>query len=175
MSAIGRRAFLAGPWRHEPGLRITALTLRGNDDLLVTTNLGLTGFGYWSGEDDLHRLRTQWIGRPPGDSETLDAPASAGAEIALWDLAAQAARVPLYRLLGGKCRETVECRRGGDGVHLGSIHAMQRGARPAWLAAVRHRAVFQASLHCAAAWEDCAGLTGAARAGRLPVPEGIGL
>ena len=154
--ALGRRAFLSGPWAasRERGLRITALEVRGGDDLLVTTNLGLTGLGYWSGEADLRALRAHWIGRHPGEGERLDVPVSAGAELALWDLASQAARVPLYRLLGGKCRETVECRRGEGGVPLGSILAMQRGARPAWLAAAKHRAVVRASLHCAAAWED---------------------
>ncbi|MBM3796185.1 MAG: hypothetical protein FJW31_19480 [Acidobacteria bacterium] len=127
--SLGRRAFLSRPWAavRDRGLWVTALDVRGGDDLVVMTNLGFTGLGYWSGDDDLHRLRAEWIGRHPGDLEALAPHASAGAEVALWDLAAQAARVPLYRLLGGKCRETVECRCGGDGgARLGSIVAMVR-------------------------------------------------
>src|SRR5262249_27217577 len=60
------------------------------------------------------RVRPQVIGRDPFDVEAFAAENTLGpflasaVEMALWDLRGQAARQPLYKLLGGRVRDKVE-------------------------------------------------------------------
>jgi L-alanine-DL-glutamate epimerase-like enolase superfamily enzyme len=60
------------------------------------------------------RMRSQAVGRDPFDIEawyaenTLGPFLASAVEMAMWDLMGQAARVPLYRLLGGTVRKKVE-------------------------------------------------------------------
>jgi L-alanine-DL-glutamate epimerase-like enolase superfamily enzyme len=96
----------------------------------VHTDEGLTGLGevsctpLWSGEDQLTAahiiadfLAPALVGEDPRDIERLTAKmrravaanpfTKSGLEMALWDILGKATGLPVYRLLGGKVRETV--------------------------------------------------------------------
>ena len=99
--------------------------------ILVSTDAGITGVG----EAGLQRrpaaiagavahLRRWLIGEDPGRIEhlwqrmfrggfypgdRLIGSAIAGIDIALWDIKGQALGVPVYELLGGRCRDYVQC------------------------------------------------------------------
>src|SRR6266851_1032416 len=98
--------------------------------LRVHTGGGLTGLGevsctpVWSGEDQLTAahiiadfLAPTVMGEDPRDIERLTAKmrravagnpfTKSGMEMALWDILGKAAGLPVYRLLGGKVRDTV--------------------------------------------------------------------
>jgi L-alanine-DL-glutamate epimerase-like enolase superfamily enzyme len=88
----------------------------------LETDNGLIGWGetpvdwinksYEGVPEDL--LRKQALGRDPFDVEawyaenTLGSYLASGVEMAMWDLMGQATRQPLYRLLGGAVRKTIE-------------------------------------------------------------------
>lgn len=99
--------------------------------VLVDTDEGLTGVGEaglqrrplaiagavahlrrWLIGEDPMRIEHLWQrmfrgGFYPGDR--LIGSAMAGIDIALWDIKGQALGVPVYELLGGRCRDYVEC------------------------------------------------------------------
>jgi L-alanine-DL-glutamate epimerase-like enolase superfamily enzyme len=102
--------------RYRAGRSKEALLLR------LETDTGLVGWGetpddwinrsYEGTPED--RLRTQVLGRDPHELEawyaenTLGSYLASGVEMAFWDLIAQAARQPLYQLLGGAVRKKIE-------------------------------------------------------------------
>lgn len=96
----------------------------------VHTDAGIIGLGevsctpFWSGEDHFTAqrfiqtiLEPVLVGQDPTEVERLTALVNSvlpdnvftrsGIEMALWDILAKAAGLPLYRLLGGKVRENV--------------------------------------------------------------------
>lgn len=99
--------------------------------ILVETDEGITGIGEaglqrrWHGIAGVVQHLRQWLigedpmriehlwqrmfrgGFYPGDR--LVGSAIAGIDIALWDIMGQALGVPVYQLLGGRCRDYVEC------------------------------------------------------------------
>jgi len=98
--------------------------------LRVYTDEGLTGLGevsctpIWSGEDQVTAahliadfLEPAFAGEDPRDIERLTAKmrrvfaanpfTKSGVEMALWDILGKSVGLPVYRLLGGKVRETV--------------------------------------------------------------------
>jgi L-alanine-DL-glutamate epimerase-like enolase superfamily enzyme len=99
--------------------------------ILVSTDEGITGVGEaglqrrwravagaiehlraWLVGEDPMRIEHLWQrmfrgGFYPGDR--LIGSAIAGIDIALWDIKGQALGVPVYELLGGRCRDHVEC------------------------------------------------------------------
>ncbi|MFA6110977.1 MAG: mandelate racemase/muconate lactonizing enzyme family protein [Candidatus Latescibacterota bacterium] len=99
--------------------------------ILVQTDAGLTGIGEaglqrrWHGIAGVVRHLREWlVGEDPFrvehlwqrlfrggfyPADKLIGSAIAGIDIALWDLKAQALGVPVYELLGGRCRDWVEC------------------------------------------------------------------
>jgi len=89
----------------------------------VTTDAGLTGWGDggWGGE--LLRSRPELVAgrspfeveaifedlRPPARGQQRAGPATAGGlDVALWDILGQALGVPVWRLLGPRCRDRVQ-------------------------------------------------------------------
>jgi galactonate dehydratase len=103
----------------------------------VETDQGLSGIGeaYSCGPDQatvaaIHDFKDWLVGKDPRDVEYLWATmynfsrfpggsvlnaAISGIEHALWDISAKAAGLPVYRLLGGKCREKVRVYQGVGG------------------------------------------------------------
>lgn len=98
--------------------------------VLIHTDVGLVGLGEvsctprWSGEDQIsaghfihHLFAPLLVGQNPADCTRLEALMAralarnsftrAGVEMALWDLAAKAANLPLFALLGGRVRDCV--------------------------------------------------------------------
>lgn len=97
--------------------------------LRLTTDTGLTGVGEatleWQ-ERTVQTLCHEWVegrvlGRDPFDIEAIIGgmirdqyqggatvmTAISGVEIALWDIVAKACKLPIYRLLGGRCHERI--------------------------------------------------------------------
>jgi L-alanine-DL-glutamate epimerase-like enolase superfamily enzyme len=102
--------------RYRAGTHKEALLVR------LETDTGLVGWGEtpddwinrsYEGTPE-ERLRSQVLGRDPHDLEafaaenTLGTYLASGVEMALWDLIGQAARAPLYQLLGGAVRKKIE-------------------------------------------------------------------
>src|SRR5262249_30887103 len=88
----------------------------------LDTDAGLVGWGEtpvdwinksYSGNPE-ETLRKAAVGRDPFDIErflvesTLGSYLTSGIEMAMWDLVGKATRQPLYKLLGGACRNTIE-------------------------------------------------------------------
>jgi galactonate dehydratase len=99
--------------------------------VLVETDAGLTGVGEaglqrrpraivgaiehlrrWLVGEDPMRIEHLWQRMARGGfypADRLIGSAIAGIDIALWDIKGQALGVPVYELLGGRCRDYVEC------------------------------------------------------------------
>ena len=99
--------------------------------ILVTTDTGLVGVGEAGLQrrpqalaGAVHHLRRWLIGEDPAriehlwqrmyrggfyPADRLIGSVVAGIDIALWDLLGQALGVPVYQLLGGRCRDYVQC------------------------------------------------------------------
>ncbi|NLX04892.1 MAG: mandelate racemase/muconate lactonizing enzyme family protein [Phycisphaerae bacterium] len=99
--------------------------------VLVETDAGLVGVGEaglqrrWHAVDGAIRHMKQWlIGQDPMrieylwqrlfrggfyPADRLIGSAIAGIDIAMWDIKGQVLGVPVYQLLGGRCRDYVEC------------------------------------------------------------------
>ncbi len=88
----------------------------------VEIDEGITGLGesllYQSNGiiEAIHAMKGLLIGQDPRDIERLwekmfrlgnPGPAISGVEIALWDILGKSLGVPVYRLLGGRCREKI--------------------------------------------------------------------
>src|SRR5437667_815143 len=102
--------------RYKAGTHKEALLIR------LETDTGLVGWGEtpddwinrsFEGTPE-ERLRAQVLGRDPHELEawyaenTLGSYLASGVEMAFWDLIGQAARQPLYQLLGGAVRKKIE-------------------------------------------------------------------
>jgi galactonate dehydratase len=103
----------------------------------VLTDAGIVGWGeaYSVGPDEatvatIADFKTWLVGKDPRNIEYLWATmynftrfpggavinaALSGIELALWDVAGKAAGLPVYMLLGGKCREKVRCYQSAGG------------------------------------------------------------
>ncbi|MGH7829276.1 MAG: mandelate racemase/muconate lactonizing enzyme family protein, partial [Candidatus Binatia bacterium] len=116
-----------GHYRSRSGLR----TFRGTVLVRVETDEGIVGFGSCSGNEAVveaiigRALKPLLIGKDPlridelwentalgggfaeRGSKTIAAIARSGVDVALWDILGKAKNLPIYELLGGKCRETV--------------------------------------------------------------------
>ena len=60
--------------------------------------------------------------------------AISGVDLALWDIKGRQAGLPVYQLLGGKCREAADCYRHASGSEFGEVidrarHFMEQGVR----------------------------------------------
>lgn len=118
----------AGQYRSRSGLR----TFRGTVLVRVETDVGIVGFGSCSGNEAVvetiigRALRPLLIGKDPlrindlwgnaylgggfveNGSKAIAAIARSGIDVALWDILGKAENLPVYELLGGKCRESVQ-------------------------------------------------------------------
>lgn len=111
-------------WRHRGPLA----QLGGAIIVVIRTNQGITGFGMGGGGGAAayvieHHLRDFLLGADPRHIEALVdqlyastnmygrrglvVMAISGVDLALWDIAGKYARQPVYRLLGGPCRDKV--------------------------------------------------------------------
>lgn len=99
--------------------------------VLVQTDQGLTGVGEaglqrrWKGIEGVAEHLKRWlVGEDPGriehlwqrmarggfyPADRLVGSVLSGIDIALWDIKGQALGVPVFELLGGRCRDRVEC------------------------------------------------------------------
>ena len=133
--------------------------------VIVHTDEGIHGVGepYSCGPDKatveaIHDFEEWLIGRDPRDIEGLwhlmyagsrfpggsvVNAAISGIEHALWDIAGKAAGLPVYRLLGGKCRERIRVYQAPRGTHARRTGRQRRRA---------HREVW---LHRASRWGRC--------------------
>ncbi len=133
----------AGPAQVRPEIRITDIKTflvglgRNHLFVKVETDQGIHGIGesYSCGPDRatvaaIHDFKDWLVGQDPRNIEHLWAmmynfsrfpggsvinAAMSGIEHALWDIAGKAAGLPVYRLLGGKCREKVRLYQGIGG------------------------------------------------------------
>jgi L-Ala-D/L-Glu epimerase len=102
--------------------RIRASTTKESLIVKLETDAGLVGWGE-TPDDWVNKsyegtpeapMRDQALGRSPFDLEawyaenTLGSYLASGVEMAMWDLIGKATRQPLYRLLGGAVRKTIE-------------------------------------------------------------------
>jgi len=146
-------------------IRLKTAVVEGNFDwtfVRIETDEGVTGLGecffapgltstlrslepLLIGEDprDIHRLfrKLQLATSGAGSVAGIIYNAISGIEAALWDVLGQSLDVPIYRLLGGKFRDTVriyaDCH-GGEA--LESLDEVLRSRRPSWEAkAPAHR------------------------------------
>jgi len=129
VDTIGLKAPLKNPWKAS-GFLITETT---STIVRITTDTGLTGHGECLSRFTTkitssivdHILKPILIGRDPfdveiiwndmfntmrtkGHSKGFFIEAMSGVDIALWDLMGKALQLPVYKLLGGKSRDTVE-------------------------------------------------------------------
>jgi L-alanine-DL-glutamate epimerase-like enolase superfamily enzyme len=133
-AAAGAGALAAPATRAELGrIKITDLRcaiIGRNPVVRIVTDQGISGYGqaestkpylkpmvlfyknYILGDDPTDVERVMLKIRRLGASKPWGSAVSA-IEIALWDIAGQAARVPVYRLLGGKIRDRVRVYNGG--------------------------------------------------------------
>jgi L-alanine-DL-glutamate epimerase-like enolase superfamily enzyme len=134
-AGAGARALGAAQSRPAAGVRIKITDLRcailgGSPVVRVVTDQGISGYGqaesrkpylkpmvlfyrnYILGEDPTDVERVMLRIRRLGAMKPWGAAVSA-IEMALWDIAGQAAGVPVYKLLGGKIRDRVRVYNGG--------------------------------------------------------------
>jgi galactonate dehydratase len=139
----------AGSAPGRPELRITDIKSfvvglgRNHVFVKVETNQGIHGIGeaYSCGPDQatvaaINDFKDWLVGQDPRNIEHLWAmmynfsrfpggsvinAAISGIEHALWDIAGKAAGLPVYRLLGGKCREKVRVYQGIGGAEPGQL------------------------------------------------------
>ena len=129
VDSIGLKASLKTPWKAS-GFYITETT---STIVRITTDKGLTGYGECLARFTTkitssivdHILKPLIVGRDPfdveciwddmfntmrtkGHSKGFFIEAMSGVDIALWDLMGKATNLPVYKLLGGKTRETVK-------------------------------------------------------------------
>jgi len=129
VDSIGLKASLKNPWKAS-GFFITETT---STIVRITTDSGFTGYGECLARFTTkitasivdHILKPLLIGRDPfdveiiwndmfntmrtkGHSKGFFIEAMSGVDIALWDLMGKALQLPVYKLLGGKSRDTVE-------------------------------------------------------------------
>jgi galactonate dehydratase len=154
--AAGAAASAQAPNRARPEIRITDVKTflvgigRSLVFVKVETDQGLHGIGeaYSCGPDRatvaaVADFKDWLVGRDPRDVEFLWATmynfsrfpggsivnaAISGIEHALWDIAGKAAGLPVYRLLGGKCRERVRVYQGVGGADPKQLAESARAA-----------------------------------------------
>jgi L-alanine-DL-glutamate epimerase-like enolase superfamily enzyme len=135
LSAAATSASLLGQERRtgQPKIKITDLRcaiIGRNPVVRIVTDQGISGYGqaesskaylkpmvmfykdYLLGEDPTNVERVMMKIRRMGAFKPWGAAVSA-IEIALWDIAGQAAGIPVYKLLGGKVRDRVRIYNGG--------------------------------------------------------------
>src|SRR6266498_1262644 len=132
-AASAAPSLIAQPSRPRPKIKITDLRcaiIGRNPVVRIVTDQGVSGYGqaestkaylkpmvlfyksYILGEDPTNVERVMLKVRRLGAFKPWGSAVSA-IEIALWDIAGQAAGVPVYKLLGGKIRDRVRIYNGG--------------------------------------------------------------